>query len=98
VREKMPDGVFVFLVPPSYEELRKRIAGRGTETPDAIRERLNAAQSEIGLMQHYDYIVVNDSVESACDRIRAIISAEHCRRDRMMRTWVQSLNRFEEVK
>lgn len=98
VREKMPDGVFVFLVPPSYEELRKRIAGRGTETPDAIRERLNAAQSEIGLMEHYDYIVVNDSVEAACERIRAILVAERCRRERMMRTWNRRLNRFEEVK
>lgn len=98
VREKFPDGVFVFLVPPSLGELEKRIVNRGTEAPETIRKRLNAAQEEIGLMRHYDYVVVNDNVDSACERIRAIITAEHCRRERMMRTWNQSFNSFEEVK
>src|SRR5690606_28753430 len=83
VREKFPDGVFIFLVPPSFEELKHRITSRGTETAETIANRLAAAEEEFGLIKHYDYAVVNDQIELACDRIQAIITAEHCRCDRL---------------
>ncbi|MFD2612918.1 guanylate kinase [Paenibacillus gansuensis] len=84
VKEKFPQGVFVFLMPPSLQELQQRIVGRGTESEETIRHRMNAAREEINLMQHYDYAVVNDRIESACSRIQAIITAEHCKRERVM--------------
>ncbi|MFO7247746.1 MAG: guanylate kinase [Bacillota bacterium] len=84
VKRQFPDGVFIFLVPPSMEELRRRIHGRGTEGSGAITERLETARAELAMMAEYDYVVVNDSVEHACERIRAIVTAEHCRRDRLM--------------
>jgi guanylate kinase len=84
VKEKFPEGVFIFLTPPSLDELRNRIVHRGTETAELIHNRMSAAVEEINLMEHYDYAVVNDKVESACSRIDAIITAEHCRRERVL--------------
>ncbi|MDF2723556.1 MAG: guanylate kinase [Paenibacillus sp.] len=84
VKEKFPEGVFIFLMPPSLGELRSRIEGRGTETTDTIVSRLSVAADEIKLLEHYDYAVVNDEVELACSRIRSIITAEHCKRDRIL--------------
>lgn len=84
VKRQYPEGVFIFLVPPSMEELRRRILGRGTEGDAVITERLEAARAELAMMAEYDYVVVNDTVENACERIRAIVTAEHCRRDRLM--------------
>ena len=69
VREKFPDGLFIFLVPPSLSELKNRIVTRGTETEDIINNRLSAAKEEIEMMKLYDYVVENDQVENACDRI-----------------------------
>ncbi|MDO3409372.1 guanylate kinase [Saccharibacillus sp. CPCC 101409] len=79
VKETFPDGVFIFLTPPSIDELRERIVGRGTETASVIDNRLSVAEDEIALMRHYDYSVVNDEVDLACMRIESIIVAEHCR-------------------
>jgi guanylate kinase len=94
VKEKYPDGVFIFLMPPSMGELKNRIENRGTETNESIRGRLNAALDELRLIEHYDYAVVNDKVELACDRIHAIITAEHCKRERIMpvlKTWMEEV-------
>jgi len=95
VKRNIPDGVFIFLMPPSLEALRSRIEGRGTESEDVIRERLRAAREEMSLMPEYDYAVVNDDVQSACRRIQAIITAEHCRKERMLPRLSEW---FEEVK
>lgn len=83
VREKFPDGLFIFLVPPSLSELKNRIVTRGTETEDVINNRMNAAREEIEMMNLYDYVVENDHVEHACERIKAIVVAEHCRIERV---------------
>lgn len=83
VREKFPDGLFIFLMPPSLTELKNRIVTRGTETEDIIHNRMLSAREEIEMMKLYDYIVVNDQVEHACERIKAIVMAEHCRRERV---------------
>ncbi|MCM3321763.1 guanylate kinase [Cytobacillus kochii] len=91
VREKFPDGLFIFLVPPSLSELKNRIVTRGTETEDIINNRLSAAKEEIEMMKLYDYVVENDQVENACDRINAIVLAEHCRRTRVEPRYLKML-------
>jgi len=83
VRDKFPDGLFIFLSPPSLSELKNRIVTRGTETEEIINNRMNVAREEIEMMHLYDYVVENDTVENACDKIKAIIVAEHCRRERV---------------
>ena len=77
VRKNYPDGVFIFILPPSMAELRKRITGRGTETQEAIDYRLSQALSEIAYIDKYDYAVVNGKLDEAVDRVKAIIKAEH---------------------
>jgi len=84
VKRKFPDCVLIFLMPPSFAELKNRIEGRGTESVEAIRSRMNAAMEELRLMEHYDYAVVNDRVEKACATIQAIITAERCKKERVM--------------
>lgn len=79
VKENSPDGVFIFLVPPSMAELEKRIRSRGTETEEKIRERLGKAGAEMDLMEKYDYVIVNDEVDHVVDRIECIINAERHR-------------------
>jgi guanylate kinase len=83
VREKFPEGLFIFLMPPSLNELKNRIVTRGTETDDLINNRLLTAREEIEMMDLYDYIVENDQVDLASERIIAIVKAEHCRRERV---------------
>lgn len=83
VRQHFPEGAYIFLMPPSLTELRNRIVNRGTETDDVIDNRMGVAKEEIELIDQYDYIVENDQVELACERMRAIITAEHLRRDRI---------------
>ncbi len=83
VRKAFPEGLFIFLAPPSLAELKNRIVTRGTETEALIENRMKAAKEEIELMDAYDYVVENDSIELACERIKAIVLAEHLRRDRV---------------
>ncbi|MBR2733036.1 MAG: guanylate kinase, partial [Selenomonadaceae bacterium] len=82
VKRKCPDGVYIFLLPPSLHELKRRIEGRGTETPESLRRRLANAVAEIEIGREYTYVVVNDSVERAAAQIEAIIAAEKCRVER----------------
>jgi guanylate kinase len=91
VRDKVPDGLFIFLAPPSLSELEERLVGRGTESDEVIASRLNAARQELEMMNLYDYVVENDEVENACDRINAIIIAEHCKRERVEKRYFDML-------
>jgi guanylate kinase len=91
VREKFPDGLFIFLMPPSLDELKKRITARGTESVELIRNRLEAAKKEIELTSMYDYIVENDDVERAVEKIYAIVQAEHCRSERVIDKYIRML-------
>lgn len=84
VKEKVPDGVFIFLTPPDLEELRSRIVGRGTDSIEVIDERMRVAKEEIEMMALYDYAVVNDEVPKAVKRIKEIIASEHFRVDRVI--------------
>ena len=77
VKENYPDGVFVFILPPSLSELRKRLTGRGTETAEAIELRLGETLKELSYIDKYDYCVVNGELEEAVARVKAITVAEH---------------------
>ena len=76
VKAKFPEGVFIYILPPSLDELATRITKRGTDSKDSIKKRLAAATEEIQYALKYDYVVVNDKVETAVDSIATIISAE----------------------
>jgi guanylate kinase len=91
VRAKVPDGLFIFLAPPSLSELEQRLVGRGTETDDVIASRIRAARQELEMMNLYDYVVENDEVSFACDRVNAIVTAEHCRRERVEKRYLSML-------
>ncbi len=78
VRSHYPEGVFIFVCPPSMEELRDRLVGRGTEKPDVVEARLNKAVQEFKRAEKYNYMLLNDNVESAVARLEAIIAAERC--------------------
>ncbi|NNU82525.1 guanylate kinase [Geobacillus sp. BMUD] len=91
VRRAFPEALFIFLAPPSLKELEKRIMGRGTESKELIENRLRAAKEELEMMDEYDYVVENDEVELACERIKAIVIAEHCRRERVAKRYKRML-------
>ncbi len=77
VKENYPDGVFVFILPPSMSELRKRLTGRGTETEEAIELRLGETLKELSYIEKYDYCVVNGELDEAVARVKSIVVAEH---------------------
>ena len=76
VMDKMPECVSVFILPPSFSELRRRLEGRGTETREEIERRLNNARGEVALMNKYQYLVVNDDLEVAYQTLQGIVDAE----------------------
>lgn len=83
VKENRPDAVRIFLAPPSFAELERRLTGRGTEDADAVRLRLETAKHELTLAPQFDYIVVNNTVEQAVSDVLAIMQAEACRAARV---------------
>lgn len=74
----IPDAVLVFVMPPSFKELERRIRGRGTETKEQIEKRLSCAVGEINTLAAYDYVIINDDIDIAVDNLKAIIAAERC--------------------
>lgn len=91
VKRNFPEGVFIFLCPPSLEELKNRIINRGTETDNLIKNRLKEASKEIEMMSEYDYVVVNDDVDKAVEKVKAIIVSEHCKRERIEKIYKKIL-------
>lgn len=89
VREKCKDAVFIFLAPPSKVALYKRLKRRGTESEEVIKERIDKANREFKLAFKYDYIVINDEVRNAADRIMAIIRAEHAKTERSIHKYLE---------
>lgn len=79
IKAKKPDAVFVFIIPPSMEELRRRLVARGTDSERAIEARLIRARQEYAEADFYDYIIVNDDAERAAEELSAIITAERCK-------------------
>lgn len=82
VMEKMPGCVSVFILPPSFTELRRRLEGRHTESPEDVERRLRNARGEVALMDHYQYLVINDSADAAYETLKDIVSAEKQRSSR----------------
>ncbi len=82
VKHAFPDAVFIFIMPPSFEELKKRIEGRGTETAQDICKRMKNAYGEVSHAHNYDYVVVNDDLRDAAAKINCILTAEKCRINR----------------
>jgi guanylate kinase len=85
VRRIYPDGVFIFILPPSMASLEERLRGRGTDSEARIRLRLENAQREIPLAHEYDYAVMNDDMDLAVQKVDAIVTAERCRASRLIR-------------
>jgi len=84
VMEKIPEGVFIFLLPPSLEELLSRIKKRGTEDEETLKRRFDSAKSEIEVGKKYQYAVVNDTVDAAVEKIKSIITAESLKVERQV--------------
>ncbi len=82
IREKMPEAVSIFIMPPSFAELKRRLSGRGTESEELIQKRLNSALGEIKRAVEYDYIVVNEDIAAAADDIMSVILSSRLKTDR----------------
>ena len=83
IKDLIPEALFIFIMPPSMEELKNRLVGRGTDSPDKIIGRFKRAYEEINEVTKYNYVVVNDKVENASNKVISIIKAEKCRVDRI---------------
>ncbi len=83
IKEKIPQALFVFLLPPSMKELKRRLRMRKTETEEKLMERFETAYKEINELPKYNYVIVNDKADEAASKLEAIINAEKCRVDRI---------------
>ncbi len=83
VREKFPDALFIFLAPPTLAQLEERLIGRGTDSQEVISHRIKEARRELSLMNLYDYVVINDDIDTARQKIQCIVEASHLERSRV---------------
>ena len=81
VRERCPEALLIFIIPPSFEELSRRLHNRNTDSEEVIQGRLTQAREEFKEIPHYDYLVVNDQVSNAVKEVEAILTAAECRVD-----------------
>ena len=93
IKELVPDAIFIFVLPPSMDELRKRLVKRKTESTDKILSRFKRAYQEINEISKYNYVVINDEVDNAVNKVQAILLSERCRVDRIEDVY---LNNMEE--
>lgn len=93
VKEKYPEGVFVFILPPSMEELKNRIVGRGSETEESLKIRYSSAIDEISFIKDYDYFVINDKIDSATKKLMCIIEAE---KNKVVNNMAELINELKE--
>lgn len=93
VKELVPDAIFIFILPPSMDELRNRLVKRGTDSIDKILARFKTAYHEINEVTKYNYVVINDEVDKAVSKVQAILLSERCRVDRIEEVF---LNNMEE--
>lgn len=94
VKEIIKEALFIFIMPPSMEELKERLIKRNTETKDKILERFKTAYNEINEFTKYNYVVVNDRVDKAVDKVKSIITAEKCRVDRIEEIYLNTKEEF----
>ncbi|MBM7581892.1 guanylate kinase [Caldicoprobacter guelmensis] len=93
VKERFPEAVFIFVIPPSMEELKRRIVKRGTEDAETIYKRFQSAYEELNYISRYNYVILNDTVESAVAKLEAIVLAEKCRVDRNKELYLELTGR-----
>ena len=79
VKKKIPEGVFIFISPPNLKELAERLCSRGKDSMSSINMRLAACEEEMKYIEYYDYVVVNDEIHLAVDKIKSIVTAERCK-------------------
>lgn len=91
IKEILKETIFVFILPPTIKELRRRLEGRKTETKEVMIKRFKTAYKEINEVNKYNYVVINDVVEDAATKVNAIIASEKCRVDRIEETFLSSL-------
>lgn len=94
VHNEIPDAIMIFLLPPNAEALSERLRGRGKDSEAQIRMRLQYAKHELQAFDHYDYLVVNDDLETAYRKMEAVILATRCRRERMVPEALRILESF----
>lgn len=90
VKQHVKDAIFIFIMPPSMEELKNRLVNRKTESKDKILNRFKTAYNEINEITKYNYVVVNDEVELAANKVNSIIMSEKCRVDRIEDVYVSN--------
>ena len=95
VKELIPEAVFIFIMPPSMSELRRRLVDRKTEDKEKILKRFKTAYKEINEITKYNYVVINDQVKDAVDKVKAILLSEKCRVDRIEEVYLD--NEEEEI-
>jgi guanylate kinase len=93
IKERFPEAVFVFIIPPSMEELKRRIVKRGTEDAETIYRRFQSAYEELNYISRYNYVIINDTVDSAVAKLEAIVLAEKCRVDRNKELYLELTGR-----
>ncbi|MCK4264509.1 MAG: guanylate kinase [Candidatus Aminicenantes bacterium] len=96
IKEKFKKTVFIFIMPPLYLELKKRLEKRGEESPESINERLDVAKKEIRHYHHFDYIIINDLLEKAVEELKSIILSTRCRFDPCKKEIMLILRSFSE--
>lgn len=84
IRERFPDAILIFIITPSPVELEKRLKGRGTDAIDEVDKRLKWVDTELKYITQYDYVVINDRLDDAVQRIESILTAEKCRPRRVI--------------
>ena len=90
IKDILPDTLFIFILPPTMRELKKRLEGRQTETHEKVVERFKKAYEEINEVTKYNYVVINDKVENAALKVKSILIAEHSRVDRIEQVFLNN--------
>ncbi|MFA9453706.1 MAG: guanylate kinase [Candidatus Aminicenantaceae bacterium] len=96
IREKYKKGLFIFFLPPSFAQLKQRLVKRGQDDPDVISQRLAMARKEIRAYPQFDYIIINDALETAQQELEAIVISERCRLHRRQKDIIPILRSFTE--
>jgi guanylate kinase len=94
IRQKVADSISIFILPPSFELLRKRLVARATDSADALERRLSGAPAEVAQYKLFDYVILNDDINRASQQLAAVISAERARRERQQVTLADALEDF----
>ena len=94
VLDRCPEAVSIFILPPSFAELRRRLEGRASDSPEQVVRRLRTATEEVRRCELYEYVILNDDLEVACGSLAAVFRARQCHRDRMARTVQRVFDEF----